>query len=124
MIRHGWAGGVVLAVATLAGTADSAGLAEPVQAQVTPPSPANPNAAPPDRVSPPQRAPRAVPQQPGSANPGEPLGDRLSRSQGTITPPSNIDPGMTAPPPPTGARSMPVIPPPGTPGGNPTVTPK
>lgn len=119
MIRHRWAGGLVLAVATLAGSGASAGLTERVQAQVTPPPPANPNAAPPDRVS-----PRPVPQQPGSANPGEPLGDRLSRSHGTITPPSNIDPGMTASPPSTGTGNMPVIPPPGTPGGNPNVTPK
>ena len=36
----------------------------------------------------------------------------------------NIDPGMAQTPPDPGPRSMPVIPPPGTPGGNPTVKPK
>jgi hypothetical protein len=40
---------------------------------------------------------------------------------GVICPPE-IDPGMTAPTPKTGETS--VIPPPGTPGGNPSVQPK
>jgi hypothetical protein len=40
-----------------------------------------------------------------------------------ITPPAGIDPEMKQTPPQTGAR-MPIIPPPGTPGGNPAVKPK
>lgn len=47
----------------------------------------------------------------------------LNRSGGVITPPANIDPEIKQTPPPTGAR-MPIIPPPGTPGGNPAIKPK
>jgi hypothetical protein len=51
------------------------------------------------------------------------LGSDLNRSGGVITPPADIDPEIKRTPPSTGAR-MPIIPPPGTPGGNPTVKPK
>jgi hypothetical protein len=81
-------------------------------------APGNPQAAPPERIAP----PAATPEDSGGS--GAPLSDRLSRSQGTIKPPANVDPGMAAVPPDPGPRSMPVIPPPGTPGGNSTVTPK
>jgi hypothetical protein len=47
----------------------------------------------------------------------------LSRSGGVIKPPANVDPEMKQTPPPSGAR-MPMIPPPGTPGGNPLIKPK
>jgi hypothetical protein len=47
----------------------------------------------------------------------------LNRSGGVITPPSDVDPEMKQTPPSTGAK-MPIIPPPGTPGGNPAVKPK
>jgi hypothetical protein len=47
----------------------------------------------------------------------------LNRSGGIITPPADVDPGIKQTPPPTGSP-MPIIPPPGTPGGNPTVKPK
>ena len=43
--------------------------------------------------------------------------------KGVITPPDNVDPGMKRTPPPSGAH-MPVIPPPGTPGGDPSVKPR
>jgi hypothetical protein len=46
----------------------------------------------------------------------------LGRSGGVITPPE-VDPEIKRPPPPSGAR-MPVIPPPGTPGGDPSIKPK
>jgi len=52
----------------------------------------------------------------------EALGDRLARSDGTLCPPSNVDPEMRAPVAETG--KMPVIPPPGSPGGDPSVRPK
>jgi hypothetical protein len=52
----------------------------------------------------------------------EALGDRLARSDGTLCPPSNVDPQMRAPALETG--KMPVIPPPGSPGGDPSVRPK
>jgi hypothetical protein len=50
------------------------------------------------------------------------LSDKLSQSNGVICPPANVDPAMKAPAPDTG--KMPVIPPPGSPGGNPSVQPK
>ncbi|WP_244646175.1 hypothetical protein [Bradyrhizobium campsiandrae] len=53
----------------------------------------------------------------------EPLGDRLAKSDGVLCPPSGVDPEMHAPAPSTDG-SMPVIPPPGSPGGDPNVKPK
>ncbi|UPT86293.1 hypothetical protein HAP41_0000039530 [Bradyrhizobium barranii subsp. apii] len=53
----------------------------------------------------------------------EPLGDKLAKSDGVLCPPSGIDPDMHAPAPSTDG-AMPVIPPPGSPGGDPTVRPK
>ncbi len=50
------------------------------------------------------------------------LSDELSRSKGVICPPAGIDPGISAPP--VGGSVMPVIPPPGTPGGDPNIVPK
>ena len=47
----------------------------------------------------------------------------LSRSGGVIKPPADVDPQMKQVPPSSGDR-MPVISPPGTPGGNPSVKPK
>ncbi|MBR0642372.1 hypothetical protein GXW71_00220 [Roseomonas hellenica] len=45
-------------------------------------------------------------------------------SGNVIPPPSGIDPGIHAPMPPTAGHPMPVIPPPGAPGGDPRVTPR
>lgn len=52
----------------------------------------------------------------------EPLADRLARTDGVLCPPPGIDPSIRAPTPQTG--NTPVIPPPGSPGGDPTVRPK
>lgn len=52
----------------------------------------------------------------------EALGDRLAKTNGVLCPPSGIDPQMHAPTPEGG--NTPVIPPPGSPGGNPNVQPK
>ncbi len=57
----------------------------------------------------------------GAPNSPGTLSDKLSQSNGVICPP-NVDQGMKAPTPNTG--KMPVIPPPGSPGGNPDVQPK
>ena len=51
------------------------------------------------------------------------LSERLDRSGGVIKPPENVDPGLQKNPPEDSAK-MPVIPPPGTPGGDPNVKPK
>jgi hypothetical protein len=64
-----------------------------------------------------QQTSPAVPPASGS------LSSDLNRSGGVIAPPSGVDPEIKQTPPPTGAK-MPVIPPPGTPGGNPAVKPK
>ncbi len=52
---------------------------------------------------------------------GQPLSEQLAQSNGVICPPP-VDPEMRKPAPKTG--TMPVIPPPGTPGGNPHIVPK
>ena len=52
----------------------------------------------------------------------EPLGDRLAKSDGVLCPPAGVDPDIRAPTPEGG--NTPVIPPPGSPGGDPTVRPK
>lgn len=52
----------------------------------------------------------------------DPLGEQLSESEGVIRPPKGVDPEIQKPTPDTG--TTPVIPPPGTPGGDPSVRPK
>jgi hypothetical protein len=52
----------------------------------------------------------------------EPLGDKLAKSDGVLCPPAGVDPEIRAPTPDAG--NTPVIPPPGSPGGDPTVRPK
>ena len=97
-----------------------------------PPSPATP----PARTAPPspERAVNCAPMPPGrqsgtvvpdGATTGqrtEPLGDKLARSDGVLCPPAGVDPEMHAPAPDVG--KTPVIPPPGSPGGDPTIRPK
>jgi hypothetical protein len=63
-------------------------------------------------------APAASGETTGSAD----LSDKLSRSKGVICPPTGIDPGISAPP--VGGGVTPVIPPPGTRGGDPSIIPK
>jgi hypothetical protein len=53
---------------------------------------------------------------------GQSLSDHLARSDGVICPPDQIDPEIKQPTPQGG--SMPVIPPPSSPGGDPNVHPK
>jgi len=66
-----------------------------------------------------------TPQSPQSPNAttgsGTNLSDKLAQSDGVLCPP-NVDPGIKAPTPEVG--NMPVIPPPGSPGGDPSVRPK
>lgn len=52
---------------------------------------------------------------------GESLSDKLARNEGVLCPP-NVDPDIKAPTPETG--KMPVIPPPGSPGGDQSIKPK
>jgi hypothetical protein len=50
------------------------------------------------------------------------LSQELSQSNGVICPPAGVDPGIAVPP--VGGGRTPVIPPPGTPGGDPNIVPK
>jgi hypothetical protein len=52
----------------------------------------------------------------------EPLSDKLAQSKGVICPPAGVDREMQVAPPSGG--QLKVIPPPGTPGGDPNVQPK
>src|SRR5262245_36276690 len=80
------------------------------------PAPAAPKGcAPGERLQPGKDAPK-VPE-----TTGENLSDKLARNDGVLCPP-NVDPDIKAPTPETG--KMPVIPPPGSPGGDQNVKPK
>jgi hypothetical protein len=73
----------------------------------------------------PPNAEQATRSQPGqtTGQSREPLSDRLAQSDGVMCPPSNIDSQIHKDAPAEGNK-MPVIPPPGSPGGDPTVRPK
>ena len=66
----------------------------------------------------------------GSLNPQEPsstgstLSDKLEQSDGVIRPPETGTPDITVPAPVPNPGTTPVIPPPGSPGGNQQVDPK
>jgi len=99
------------------------------QAPPTPSTPAQ-QTAPPAADRPQNCAPMEKGAHPGAAAPEgqttgqtrEPLGDRLARSDGVLCPPAGVDPEMRAPPPDAG--KTPVIPPPGSPGGDQSLRPK
>jgi len=69
-----------------------------------------------------QNAPQHFDSQSGKQD-GQSLSQRLERSNGVIRPPEHVDPEMHQPPPPSSDR-MPVVPPPGSPGGDQSVKPK
>ena len=52
----------------------------------------------------------------------KPLSDKLAQSKGVICPPAGVDQEMQVTPP--GGGQLKVVPPPGTPGGDPRVQPK
>jgi hypothetical protein len=72
-------------------------------------------------AAPDQNAPSQFDSQAGKSDRN--LSERLDRSGGVIHPPSNVDSGMHVVPPATGDK-MPVVPAPGSPGGDPNVKPK
>jgi hypothetical protein len=94
--------------ATVAGGLITAAIAQ------TPPSPENPAAQIPEKIAPPLNSPGSE----GGVN-----REKFKRDDGVIRPRDDVDPDMTAKPPDSGAR-MPVIPPPGGPGGDPSIKPK
>jgi hypothetical protein len=77
------------------------------------PSPENGAACPPDT--------KGEPPTVGGGS-SEPLSDKLARSKGVICPPAGVDREMQVTPPSGG--HLKVIPPPGSPGGDPNVQPK
>ncbi|UFX43996.1 hypothetical protein HAP47_0033115 [Bradyrhizobium sp. 41S5] len=104
-------------------------MAPVIAAAQAPPTPATP----PAQTAPPAPSPAAAncapqqPSHPGVAGPegtttGQALGDKLAKSDGVLCPPAGVDPEMRAPTPQGG--NTPVIPPPGSPGGDPSVRPK
>jgi hypothetical protein len=103
-------------------SASSVAVAQAPPTPVTPPA----QTAPPAPIRSSDCAPtKPMPQQ-GTVSPEgstigqrtEPLGDKLARSDGVLCPPTGVDPEIRAPTPDTGSN-MPVIPPPGSPGGDP-----
>ncbi len=59
-----------------------------------------------------------------TANGNGTLSEKLGRTNGVIRPQQDIDPGIAKTAPVPNPDSTPVIPPPGSPGGNPQVQPK
>jgi|SRR5690349_12841210 len=114
---------ILAASGALALAASAPALAQAIQPQeqvrppVLPPQqPGNPQTTIPEKVDPPLRKNDTT----GST--GSTLSDQLEGSKGVIKPPPNVDPEMRVPAPDVGRT--PVIPPPGTPGGNQEVQPK
>ncbi|HKU05146.1 MAG TPA: hypothetical protein VJR30_03685 [Bradyrhizobium sp.] len=85
--------------------------------QTAPPAPNRPQ-----NCAPMEKNGAAAPDGQTTGQSREPLGDKLARSDGVLCPPANVDPEMRAPTPDGG--KTPVIPPPGSPGGDPSVRPK
>ena len=113
-IRQSLVGSLVLAAAAAAHA----------QAPPTPATPPQATAPAPDQSAACAPSARATPSPDGitTGRANEPLGDRLAKTNGVLCPPSGVDPQMHAPTPEGG--TTPVIPPPGSPGGNPNVQPK
>jgi hypothetical protein len=89
-------------------------------AQTAPPSPARATDCAPMQPAPQQGT--VAPEGRTTGQRAEPLSDKLARSDGVLCPPAGVDPEIRAPTPDTG--NTPVIPPPGSPGGDLTVRPK
>jgi hypothetical protein len=90
-----------------------------------PPAPATPPAAPAGNCAPMRPVPprgTVAPEDSTTGQRAEPLGDKLAKSDGVLCPPSGVDPEIRAPTPDTG--NTPVLPPPGSPGGDPNLRPK
>ncbi|HUN41268.1 MAG TPA: hypothetical protein VMU81_13340 [Acetobacteraceae bacterium] len=91
---------------------------QPAPPGVTTPPTAPPSAPspPPEKIAPPSR------DMLGGDNHNT-FSDKLARREGTLQPPHAVDPGMVKQPP-HGQGTMPVIPPPGSAGGDQHIVPK
>lgn len=102
----------------LAAALGGASLAQtPIQPPRAPNMPA-PESTIPEKIEP--QEPSAT----GSTRSDAPLSDKLEATDGVIRPPTGVDPGITAPAPVPDPGTTPVIPPPGSPGGNQSIEPK
>jgi hypothetical protein len=111
MITRSFVGGFILATAfVLPAVAQSADPGRERSPSTVDPKACTPN----ERQEQGRRGPDA------SATKGESTTDKLARTEGVICPP-NVDPEIKAPTPEAG--KTPVIPPPGSPGGDPGVRP-
>ena len=79
-------------------------------------TPLPPNTTIPEKIQPQENG------APGSGGDSESLSDKLDRSEGVLPPPANVDSGLEKPAPDVGTTR--IIPPPGSPGGDPAVRPK
>ena len=110
---------ILLSYALLAASGAASAQAPPTPA--TPPAQTAPaNDCAPTRPLPPRGT--IAPEGSTTGRTAEPLCDKLAKSDGVLCPPSGIDPEIRAPTPETG--NMPVISPPGSPGGDPNIRPK
>jgi hypothetical protein len=80
--------------------------------------------APPQQPDPRNTIPEKIEPAPRDGNAQKSLSDELDATGGVIRPPSGVDPEIQAPAPEPNPGTMPVIPPPGSPGGDPNVRPK
>lgn len=103
-----------LAVAALCGVATAQQQSDPRRPPNMPP----PATTVPEKIDPPLQG------GPGADDTTGTLSDKLNKSDGVIRPPAGVDPEMRVPAPEGNTGRMPVIPPPGEPGGNPSVQPK
>ncbi|MFL6818388.1 MAG: hypothetical protein ACJ8EF_10650 [Bradyrhizobium sp.] len=87
--------------------------------QTAPPAPSNTNCTP---TRPEPRQGTLAPEGSTATGRTEPLSEKLAKSDGVLCPPTGVDPEIRAPTPDAG--TTPVIPPPGSPGGDPRVRPK
>lgn len=79
------------------------------------------------QTPPAQAAPGGQSAAPDEKTPGdrnEPLSEKLDKNEGVLVPPSGIDPKIHKEPPADTGDRMPVIIPPGEPGGNQQIQPK
>ena len=111
-----------VAVLLFVGVAMAAPRAEAQNPQPAPPGVTHAPMAPPSSPSPPPE--KIAPPGHDVLAPNDTLSDRLARQQGTLDPPRAVDPGMDVQPPDQAKGTMPVIPPPGSAGGNQQVAPK
>lgn len=117
-IRH------TLLIAGFSIAASGAAFAQAPPSPATPPAPTAPPSAsrPSANCAPTQTTAQGTVAPAGPSS--EPLGDKLAKSDGVLCPPGNVDPAMRAPTPSNDSSNTPVIPPPGSPGGDQSVRPK